>query len=299
MIPSWANDDSNLPAFFHLKSADGSAGYAPSARPTTVAQQQQNEANKKEKKQAAAAAASKELARAKRLWGAPYCSQVKMDDVSDFSVTPFEMADEMSRILLTRLPGITAKSVITDGTACVGGNTVSFAKQGFELVQAFELNSARCELCYHNVEVFRRGGAFPNPNTRIQIFQGDCIELMAELKQDLIFLDPPWGGKDYKNKSKVLLFLSGLTLPEIVRHAARHAQYVALKLPINAELEFLEEFDVLVNIQIQAKILFLVVKQRCTINVEVTKRVGDVLLKLVKQRQFQQMLETRAAQMQQ
>lgn len=171
-----------------------------------------------------------------RLWGENEAQGVQMDEVSMFSVTPHKIADEISKQLF-RLPGISARSVVTDATSCVGGNAVSFAKV-FSCVNAIELDDTRCDMLKHNVDYCRRD----NPTMRgtVYIYCGDALNLIMRLRQDVLFLDPPWGGRDYRSKSKVQLFLSNVPLAQVILHGLNHSRYVALKLPKNYDLEPIE-----------------------------------------------------------
>ena len=228
--PSWATstparptNNANLPAFFHVKAQDGTAGYTGAevddTRPMTY---------------------EEDSALWTKLWG-PDAPGIKMDRVSVFSVTSYRLADEMSRELLT-LEGNTPQSSITDATACVGGNTVSFARV-FATVNAIELDAIRCDMLYNNIEFCRRNSE-GNLSRRlvgtVRIYTNNCLEIVPRLRQDIVFLDPPWGGKDYKAKSIVSLFVDSKPLHEVVLTCLAHAKYVCLKLPKNADLSHLQ-----------------------------------------------------------
>ena len=64
----------------------------------------------------------------------------------------------MTDIIASHLggPRATAQCVITDGTACVGGNSVSFAK-GFRAVNAVEIDETRFVMLSRNVGVLGLG----------------------------------------------------------------------------------------------------------------------------------------------
>ena len=49
-------------------------------------------------------------------------------------------------------------------------------------------------------------------------------------------MDPPWGGVDYKSHAKVPLFLSGAALHDLGAAFGSLTRYVALKLPLNADI---------------------------------------------------------------
>ena len=41
---------------------------------------------------------------------------------------------------------------------------------------------------------------------------------MYNLKQDVVFIDPPWGGKNYKSKKNLDLFLSNINIIKILNN---------------------------------------------------------------------------------
>ncbi len=53
--------------------------------------------------------------------------------------------------------------------------------------------------------------------------------------QDVVFLDPPWGGPDYKEcpLDSLHLFLSGQTMAEVCSSLTGAARFVCLKVPFN------------------------------------------------------------------
>lgn len=118
-------------------------------------------------------------------------------------------------------------STVTDATACVGGDTIHFAK-AFRTVNAIECNATHHAMLLHNLGVYGR------QNVRVHL--GDALRVLPTLQQDLVFMDPPWGGRDYARKSRISLALSGVPLATVVRRMLHHTPLVALKLPRNADL---------------------------------------------------------------
>lgn len=167
--------------------------------------------------------------------------QLQLDSVSLYSVTEDSIADRMSSVLATWLG---PDAHITDATACVGGNTISFARR-FAHVNAVELTHTRCDMLKHNADILDVGH-------KITVYEGDYIDLWSSLKQDAVFLDPPWGGPDYKRARKLDLYLGSINIAtlaftllswrshggEIPKRPA--AKLVALKLPYNYNFEALE-----------------------------------------------------------
>lgn len=66
---------------------------------------------------------------------------------------------------------------------------------------------------------------------------GSYLDVMEGLVQDVVFLDPPWGGMGYVEGDKLDLGLGGVPLAEICERLKSRCRYIALKLPLNFNLE--------------------------------------------------------------
>jgi predicted RNA methylase len=161
--------------------------------------------------------------------------KMMFDDEALYSVTNCRDADRMSSRLV-RLKGVTSKSVITDMTACVGGNVMSFARGAFEKVNAVELDAGRFEMLKHNLAVVQA--------TNVECLNGNSVDLVlkGKTKQDVLFIDAPWGGPEYTQRATMPLFLKdgdGVQhdLGDLVPRLLDYAKYVALKVPVNFDLK--------------------------------------------------------------
>lgn len=87
--------------------------------------------------------------------------------------------------------------IIADITAGVGGDSINFCNN-FKYVISIELDIMRYNCLKHNINVY----GFTNST----ILNGNSIELITNIPFfDIIYIDPPWGGRDYKNKEKLTL----------------------------------------------------------------------------------------------
>ena len=192
----------------------------------------------------------------KYLWGDLHRrarERIQMDEVATFSVTRMNVAREMTNIL-KRLPNISEKSSIIDCTACVGGNTVAFARY-FDHVTAIELDEKRCEMLRNNLGVVdeerRRTRRF---FAKVNVLRGDCLKLCPTLPtQDILFFDPPWGGVDYKKLDKVPLFLGSVPFDRVCLSLGTRSRYVAMKLPLNADVDAILTDKSRVNVVVNRK----------------------------------------------
>ena len=76
--------------------------------------------------------------------------KIEMDETALFSVTVDKDADVISQIVRSIIPDY---ALVCDATACVGGNTISFAKV-FRHVTSIELDPGRYEMLKKNVSSY-------------------------------------------------------------------------------------------------------------------------------------------------
>jgi tRNA/tmRNA/rRNA uracil-C5-methylase (TrmA/RlmC/RlmD family) len=124
---------------------------------------------------------------------------IKMDAEAFYSVTDQYTADRISKDILHTIPEV---QIITDATACIGGNTYSFSKY-FMNINAIEIDFNRYQYLQNNLRVLE--------TNNVDIYNGDLMVICQMLYQDLIFVDPPWGGPDYKTKESIDLYLSDIS----------------------------------------------------------------------------------------
>jgi hypothetical protein len=127
-------------------------------------------------------------------------------------------------------------ATITDGTACVGGNALSFSTF-FGTVNAVENHEYRVKMLCHNLIQLNNGINRSKYSVQVRFYWKNYVDICHLLKQDIVFLDPPWGGPAYKEQDTVHLFLSGVRLVDVCRSLQGYAKYIALKLPHNFAFE--------------------------------------------------------------
>lgn len=162
--------------------------------------------------------------------------RVRMDRASSYGATKLSHGEQMCG-LLRGLRGVNERSLVTDATAGAGANAVCFAR-AFARVTAIEVDASRFAMLEHNMDVCRRelpGFTCEQPT----LMHGDCTDLCHRLPevQDVIFLDPPWGGPD--DASALGAQLSGASLRGFCHRllVSGRCRFVALKLPGSARAE--------------------------------------------------------------
>ena len=126
-------------------------------------------------------------------------------------------------------------------TACIGGNVISFAKN-FKHVNAIELCEERFEYLKWNLKIL-------NIDKNIKTIKGDSLVEIAnpKLYQDIIFFDIPWGGRNYKFKEEIDLYISKKPSYTACNLVQKYTKIIVMKIPNNFNLKKFEQF---VNMEI-------------------------------------------------
>lgn len=153
--------------------------------------------------------------------------ELKYDEEGLYSITLPEEAKIISSLLVKSLKKEAKKSTIFDGTAGLGGNTLSFCNY-FKNVISCEINKSRYDILKKNIELYKYNN--------IVINNINCIEYIKNNNNsDVYFFDPPWGGPDYKFKTNISLKLSNMSLINIVKliKNKNNNAIICFKLPFN------------------------------------------------------------------
>lgn len=126
------------------------------------------------------------------------------------------------------------KIIITDMTAGIGGNVLNFAMY-FKNVNAIEIDPKRYISLVKNVSVYN----YQNITT----INADAIDILINndaMIQDIVFFDPPWGGKNYKYFNNLRLKMGDYSIEQICIKLLEkiHNKILVLKLPINYDFEY-------------------------------------------------------------
>ena len=141
-------------------------------------------------------------------------SKIKIDEESFCYITIREIADTISKIICEHLLNHNLnpqRIIICDYTAGVGGNVLSFCKY-FKYVHAIEIEPIRTEFIKNNIEIY----GYKNVNV-LNMCAIEFNELhMINLNPHIIFVDPPWGGSNYKNNDLMILSLGSIQLEKLL-----------------------------------------------------------------------------------
>lgn len=150
-------------------------------------------------------------------------NKLKITNVGIYSVSKPKDAEWITQKILENVKD-PKKLVITDGTASVGGNTISFAKH-FKKVNAIEMSEIHTVILKNNIDVYGL--------KNVDIINGDSLIEVPKLKQDIVFIDAPWSGTQYKKHRIMKLYMSGKPLTTIANDFLKVSSVLALKVPHN------------------------------------------------------------------
>ena len=150
------------------------------------------------------------------------------DETVSYITTPYN-SDIIVGIIDSLIPKYILRNDIRilDGTACVGGDSISFGKI-FGSVISSEINIKRYKMLMNNLNVFQLFNVIP--------INDDFINIIKRINYiDIVYLDPPWGGKNYKYKHNLRLHLSNIYIDDIVNMIfdKNTIKMIVLKLPKN------------------------------------------------------------------
>ena len=180
-------------------------------------------------------------------------SKLQTTTEGSYSITRRRDAERIINILRTVFPSIRTMT-ITDATACIGGDTLNFAGI-FAHVHSIELKEDNFKALTNNVYTY----GFEN----VTLHNADATKLF-NWNTHVLYVDPPWGGKDYRKHDKLDLYLSEKRLDdwlEDILMRRNRPNHIVLKLPVNYNfncLNFLTNVDSIKPYQIRSYVLVII-----------------------------------------
>jgi len=147
--------------------------------------------------------------------------KLKGDTEGMFSLSYKEDADILSNIIKDKFGDIK----ILDSTSGIGGNAISFGLHFSNLI-AIEINKERFKYLENNIKVF---------NINATLYNDDMLNHLNN-DYDLIFIDPPWGGPNYKLEKLISLSLGNIKLKDLTQKIRELNKIIVYKLPFNYNL---------------------------------------------------------------
>jgi predicted RNA methylase len=157
-----------------------------------------------------------------------------------YSVTKPRDAAKITEFLQSVIVEPLNELSLLDGTANCGGDTIH-CSQVFKRVVAIEKNPDTCEVLRKNV--FDAYGL-----TNVEVRCADTIQEWSKFRDDVdvLYLDAPWGGRNYRKHSNLDLFLGATRLDLFINSVITGAihnkpRYICMKLPFNYNWERIQD----------------------------------------------------------
>jgi hypothetical protein len=160
-------------------------------------------------------------------------TKLKITPEGEYSITKRLDGELLIRHMKTLVKHMKHKT-ITDLTGNVGGDTILFGLH-FKKVHSIEINPENYDALKNNVEQFGL--------TNVDLHLGDSTKVY-NWKTDVLYIDAPWGGPDYKEKKELDLFLGDVRIDTFLQDVLKRdtrPEVVFLKLPRNYVFSRLEE----------------------------------------------------------
>jgi 16S rRNA G966 N2-methylase RsmD len=177
--------------------------------------------------------------------------EFKLNEEGSFSITrPYESSQIIYLIgnFINCISGETdlSNKILTDATACMGGDLIRFSRY-FRMINGIEILDKNFTLLVQNCKQFNCHN--------VNLFCQNYLDIFDKLRQDIIYIDPPWTGPGYKNKESIILKLNNIDISDLV-HIIKEkhlAKYIFIKAPSNVCLEKLN-YDSIHTIYNKSKI---------------------------------------------
>jgi 16S rRNA G966 N2-methylase RsmD len=168
--------------------------------------------------------------------------------------------------------------IITDCTSGVGGDTIQFG-QTFKFVYSIEIDKNRYKYLINNTSIYNL--------KNIKFFNDDLLNILPIIsEQDIIFIDPPWGGPEYKNLKNIRLKISNIIELEdlcemiLFGETIKCSLFICLKLPKNYDIKYIYDKLNKCNIylyELNKMIIIIIEKKNMYIDIFVNKLIKKII----------------------
>jgi len=132
-------------------------------------------------------------------------TKLRMTAEGQYSITKPWDSERIIKAMQDNIGKLDDKT-IADLTGNVGGDTIRFAMH-FKHVDSYEINDDNFAALQNNVGLYELNN--------VTLHHGDSTKLFNK-DVDVVYLDAPWGGPDYKEKTKLDLYLGSERVDEFI-----------------------------------------------------------------------------------
>lgn len=166
-------------------------------------------------------------------------NKLKIDEESIHYISIPKFTEKITKIITTHGKHYNLQKYdinITDCTAGCGGDTIAFARH-FNFINSIELDPIRFSNLNNNISVYN----FNNVNCYCDSFLNVIFKLA---NHNVIYMDPPWGGTNYKLHNNLRFEIDNIPLENICldifdkEKMIKIPKFMGLKLPKNYDLKY-------------------------------------------------------------
>jgi 16S rRNA G966 N2-methylase RsmD len=190
-------------------------------------------------------------------------NKLKIDNESVSYISSPIYAEKITKIIINHCK--TNKLIISDCTAGCGGDSISFLNK-FKKVYSFERNLIRYYNLLNNIKQYKL-------TKKSHIYCSNFTKILQEIEDhDVIYIDPPWGGKDYYKTKQLRLNINDTSLETYIldfiedNKTKKVPNLIVLKLPCNYDLKYFYD-----NLKKFGKIYFYNLNKMLIIVIEINK----------------------------
>lgn len=157
-------------------------------------------------------------------------SELQISNIGKFSITPNKDSFKIANIISNNIKKYNLNTItLTDATCGNGGNTIHFSLI-FDKIIAIDKCPIHCDITQNNINVYNL--------KNVTIMNKNYLQIFNLIKQDIIFIDPPWGGPSYKKYKNIKLYLNNIEISNIAFNIIKnkYAKLIAIKIPYNYDL---------------------------------------------------------------
>jgi predicted RNA methylase len=158
--------------------------------------------------------------------------KLQLSNIGIYSIFYPNSGDEVAKIIRSYIPGKTA--TITDATSNMGGAIFAFANY-FDKINGVEIVPMHCDILENNIKQY-------GIKNKVDIHCADYLDVADKLEQDVVFFDPPWGGKSYKSLKLMNMYLDSIPINQIIKSILPKS-IVAIRVPFNYDFKRLFELS--------------------------------------------------------
>jgi predicted RNA methylase len=151
-----------------------------------------------------------------------------LSNIGIYSIIYPNDADKIAKIIKSFVP---KKAIVTDATGNMGGITLALTNY-FDKVNSVEIIPLHCKILENNMKVY-------DVVDKVKIHCIDYLDIGDKLEQDVVFLDPPWGGPEYKSKELMELYLDNISISDIIKSLLNknEIKIIAIRVPFNYDFK--------------------------------------------------------------